>query len=351
MKRIAFIYNSVPDDNRKGLLVECAGSKTVVAIEQALIQGGNEIIPINLRSPAQLVQAFGDRGKPDYALVIAEGFLDQPSTLFNGSGAALVRQTLTELRVPFSHSSVAAMELCRHKEQTYRILQEQGISCPWHVFLKQGDVPDIPQWRFPLFVKPAGGGNSIGIDEDSLVHNARQLARRIQAVTRMLGPVEFVAEQYLPGSEYTVGVLGVEAPMVLPAVAFGTKVRSLRIKRREGKRKTQIILPQEPLYFQMQDMALKTFFALGCADVIRIDIKADSTGRLYIIDVNGTPSLAPAASLSQMAAAAGLEYGEFVNLLLFYGLQRTGQSPPIWEQVAAAEAKLNALRAQQPGVA
>jgi D-alanine-D-alanine ligase len=349
LKRIAFVYNWVPDRLHRGLLVECASGETITAIEQALLQGGNEIISINLTSQAHLHAVIEDK-RPDFAFCIAEGFLDQPGTLYNGSGAALVRRRLAQLGVPASHSSPEAMERCRNKEQTYRILQAQGVACPWHLFLEGESLPDIPQSRFPLFVKPAGGGNSIGIDRGSVVGNSRQLVRRIRAVTRSLGPVSFVAEQYLPGPEYTVGVVGNAAPVVLPAIAFGREIRTAKVKRREVG-KPRIIQPREELFLQLRELALKSFFALGCADAIRVDIKADSAGNLYVIDVNGTPSLAPAASLAQMAAAAGLEHGEFLNLLLYYGLERTGIAHTAWEQVAAAEAKLDALRDHQPVVA
>lgn len=350
MKRIAFVYNWVPDRLRRGLLVECASKSTIAAIEGALRQGGNEIIPINLTSQAHLEEVILGK-RPDFAFCIAEGFLDQIGTLYNGCGAALVRQSLAQLGVPTSHSSVAAMERCRHKDQTYQVLQAQGISCPWHLFLEGDSLPDIPQSRFPLFVKPAGGGNSIGIDQGSIVHNRHQLARRIQAVTRILGPVSFVAEQYLPGPEYTVGVVGNAAPVVLPAIAFASQIRTAKVKRREGRRETRIITPQEDLYLQLRELALNSFLALGCADAIRVDIKADGAGKLYVIDVNGTPSLAPTASLAQMAAAADLGYGEFLNLLLYYGLERTGIVQAAWEQVAAAAEKLDALRGHQPVVA
>lgn len=352
MKKIAFVYNWVPDRMRKGMLVECAAKSTITAVEQALLRGGNEIIPVNLTSADTLAEVFQQKGRPDFAFCIAEGFLHQPRTLYNGNGAALVRRSLAELGVPYSHSSVEAMERCRQKNLTYEILRARGIPCPWYVAVEEDALPDIPLSRFPLFVKPAGGGNSIGIDKGSVVRNPRQLARRISTLTRMLGPVGFVAEQFLPGPEYTVAVLGNADPVVLPPIFLGTHIRSANIKRRRKERRApQIIGLHEDLYFRLRELALQSFTALGCADVVRVDIKADAAGNLYVIDVNGTPSLAPASSLPQMAVAAGLEYAELINLLLYYGMKRAGVAFAASELVAAAEEKLSALYGDQPVVA
>lgn len=354
MKRIAFIYNSVSDAKRRGMLVECAPRHTVTAIEHALVQGGYELIPINLHSRDQLEGIFGELGKPDFAFCIAEGFLAEPQTLFNGCGAAMVRQVLTELNVPFSHSSVAAMELCRYKDRTYHALQAHGVSCPWHLHLfAQDTLLDLDCRLFPLFVKPAGGGNSVGIDAGSVVNSQEQLARRILSLHHSLGPINLIVEKFLPGSEYTVGVIGNAKPVVLPPIAFANNlIRSSDVKRRENDNgPVHIISHKEPLYCQLRELALSTFLALGCSDAIRIDIMADSEGNLYVIDVNGTPSLAPSASLAQMAAAAGIDYTGFVNLLVYFGLERIGLGNPVPEQVTAAEEKLNALREQEPVVA
>lgn len=355
LRKIAFIYNSVPKHDRVGVFAECATETTITAVEQALIQGGNETISINLRSPQQLEQVFAERGKPDFAFVIAEGFLDCPVTLYDGSGAAKVREVLAGMKIPCSHSSVAAMELCRHKERTYQTLGEYAVSIPWHISFSALDRVDevIAINRYPLFVKPSGGGNSVGIDEGSVIHSPAELKDRIDDLVRRLGPISFVAESFLPGIEYTVGIIG-NNPVVLPPVAFPKNIiRTTEVKKLEScdKIPVQIIDPREPLYLRLRDLALRTFTALGCADAVRIDIKTDVKGELYVIDVNGTPSLGPVSSMTRMARAIGLDYPEFINLLLFNGLTRTGLAGAMPEHIADAEEKLNILRLNTPVVA
>lgn len=357
MRKVAFIYNSVPSADRTGVYGECATQKTVLAIEEALVQGGNDILSVNLHSPGQLAEIFTALGTPDYAFVIAEGFLDLPTTLYDGSGAALVRETLADFGVPTSHSPAAAMELCRHKEQTYRVLQECAVSIPWYTCLSSVNPADayaVEPCRFPLFIKPAGGGNSMGIDAGSVVHTPQELVQRIEFLGEELGSVQLVAESFLPGLEYTIGVIGNLNPVVLPPLTFPQNViRSTEVKKMESRQEVPVNLlePAGPLYHRLRELALRTYAALGCADVIRVDIKADAAGNLYVIDVNGTPSLGPVSSLTRMSAALDLDYADFINLLLFYGLQRNGLAGPMHAEVAAAEEKISILRLLRPGVA
>ncbi|HBS93327.1 MAG TPA: D-alanine--D-alanine ligase, partial [Firmicutes bacterium] len=62
--------------------------------------------------------------------------------------------------------------------------------------------------KYPLFVKPAGGGNSVGIDANSVVRTSGELAQRMEVLYDLLGPISLVVEEYLPGREFTVGVIG-----------------------------------------------------------------------------------------------------------------------------------------------
>ena len=108
----------------------------------------------------------------------------------------------------------------------------------------------------------------------------------------------------------------------------------------------EIIPPEDPLYLRLRDLAVKTYKSLGCADVVRVDIKEDASGQLRVIDVHGTPSLGRAGSLARMTAAVNMDYVGFINLLLYYGLQRSGLGGDLTGPVAAADEKLSILRQQ-----
>ena len=330
--KVAFIYNSLPDKQRTGVFSECCSGKTVQSIRRALALTGCTVLPLNLWAPSQLSRFLVSQ-RPEFAFCIAEGFLADPETLYNGDGAASVRRALQAGGIPVSHSSAGVMELCRQKEQTYRVLAHNGVSCPWNLYLPGADQgwvgQDIPDSLYPLFVKPSGGGNSIGVDGGSIVNDLLQLSQRISQLSRTMGDTGIIIESDLGGMEYTVGVIGNAIPIALPPLSFPAGlVRSAAVKRQEGGGELPVlpVEPQDPIYDRLRDIAVQTFKALGAADALRIDIRADDQGRLFVIDVNGTPSLAPTASLAKMAALTGIHYEDFLALILNYGRVRMGLS-------------------------
>ncbi|MDN5346556.1 MAG: D-alanine-D-alanine ligase [Clostridia bacterium] len=333
--RILFLFNALPPSKRSGVFSECLSWHTVRRIYRALLEGQNEVYTLNLRSPEQLAGALKRLPTPSLAFILAEGLLEQPRTLYDGSGAALVRSLLGQYGIPCSHSPVASMEICRHKSLTYIRLASRGIPVPPHQLLDPSQTNLFAQAKkaakelgFPLFVKPNGGGNSLGIDRDSLVPNYHQLHNKIQAILNTLGEVPVLAEQYLPGPEYTVGIIGPNPLYVLPPLAFPAGViRSLEVKKESKTSPPAVIGLKDRHYELLGSLALKTFRAVNACDVLRIDLREDAAGNLYVIDVNGTPSLNPTASLILMAEYLNISYTQIINLILYYSLTRHGLKP------------------------
>ena len=121
--KVLFVYNAVPDDKRINCYSECITMNNVVQISHILSRKGYEIVHLNLRSPAQLQEFIYTKGPFLIAFCIAEGFLALPSTLYDGSGTPWVRQLLENISIPATHSSAAAMRICRNKDETYRVLR------------------------------------------------------------------------------------------------------------------------------------------------------------------------------------------------------------------------------------
>ncbi|MDN5344820.1 MAG: D-alanine-D-alanine ligase [Clostridia bacterium] len=330
MLRILFLFNAVPGEKRRGPFSDCLSWQTVHRIYRALLEGGNEVYPLNARSSVQVEKSLLRLPQPHLAFVLAEGYLDEPVTLYDGSGAAAVRLLLQRHGIPASHSSVAAMEICRHKHLTYQVLQQAGLPVPPHRLLRPGrellaqQLDEIEEEKgFPLFIKPDGGGNSIGVGPESVVFNLAQLADRVKALQAALGDLPVLVEKYLPGQEYTVGLIGCSPFYVLPALGFlSREVRTATIKG--NPHEMEHIFPTDRRYYYFRELAGRVLEAIGGKDALRIDLRADSVGKIYIIDVNGTPSLSPLASLTTMALATGLSYSQFINCLLYQSLLEYG---------------------------
>lgn len=332
-QKILFVYNWVCDEQRKGRLGECASTETVNAIIEALISFDMEVVPLNLFNPEQMISVIQEQMPLDVAFVIAEGFLDEPTSLFDGSGALRVREVLEMWGIPYTHSGVEGMEACRNKDLTYEHLGLKQINIPkFAVFSTPEDQDNIAYAEhvvgYPMFIKPCGGGCSIGIDEKSIVNDRTQLIEKLNQVAILTPGQPVMAETYLCGREYTVGVIGNELPSIMPIVAFPEdfSVRSQGVKKVEYQERArfEILSPGDLIGLKIREMAIKVFDALSVRDIIRIDMKEDSHGNIYVIDVNGTPSLALKGSLSFTMENIGLTHGELVVYLLYITMIRYG---------------------------
>jgi len=125
------------------------------------------------------MESFISKNQPiHFAFVLAEGYKDYPNTLYDGHGAARVRKQLNKHNIPSSHAIVESMEICQNKDFTYQRLQGEGIPYPiffvfdaHYRFRKKRILKEINLIGYPLMIKLAGGGDSIGITPKSVVHN------------------------------------------------------------------------------------------------------------------------------------------------------------------------------------
>jgi D-alanine-D-alanine ligase len=195
-------------------------------------------------------------------------------------------------------------------------------------------------------VKPAGGGNSIGISSKSVVYNFLALKKQITYLNETLGPSTLIIEKYLSGQEFTLGILGNEIKYVLPIIGFPWDfgVRDANLKKVENKlrHKFEIINEYDQRFKKLLEIGINTFDAVLANDIIRIDIKEDADGNPYVIDVNGTPSLATSGSLSYMAQQAKISHSDLINLTLYETLTRYGLKPNMFleEHILELQSKL-----------
>jgi D-alanine-D-alanine ligase len=232
---------------------------------------------------------------------------------------------------PYLFSDPLTMTACLDKAVAKRLVREAGVKTPNFAVAERGG--EIAGWaEFPAFVKPLAEGTGKGCEPASLVRTTAELQ---DAVARVFGRFRQPAliEGYLPGREFTVGivgngndarVLGV-CEIVLKANAEAN-VYSLHNKE----------LCEELVTYAPADdgearlagtRALQAYRALECRDAARIDFRSDANGEPYFLEANPLAGLNPWHSdLPILAAQNGIEFVTLIGMVLDAGLARYGQS-------------------------
>ena len=319
-----------PDDE----YAEWDSAETIAAVERALARHGDVI---RLEATDDFPQRLRD-ARPDIVFNIAEG-------LRGPNREAHVPAICEFYGIPYSGSDPFSLALCLDKARTKEILRAHDVpTADWWLARSVSEVTSIgaSDLRYPLFAKPVHEGSSKGITERNLIESPDALAPVVlELLERYQQPV--LVETYLPGAEFTCGVLdnGAEA-RVLPIVAlnFGALPSgALPIYGFEAKWLWD--RPAEPLAIfecpapipvalrlEIEHVVLRTFAALGCRDWARIDVRLDAGGRPNIVEVNPLPGILPDPAenscLPKAARAAGLDYDALIGACLQAAAARHG---------------------------
>lgn len=233
--------------------------------------------------------------------------------------------------IPFTGSPLESHVLALHKPLAKMVFRHWGIPTPAFQVFQDANQPLHPGLPFPLIVKPSSEGSSVGIGPEAVVGDEHALRA---AVARVLGEYgqSALVEQFIPGREFTVGVLGNDPPVALPPeeilfppaeVEVAGEIYGYVMKERDRveRRCPAPLAPGQRE--EIEEMALLSFHALGCLDYARVDIRMDRAGVPFVLEVNTMPGLQPGYSeLPRLAEAAGLDYVSLVDRLVEEALGR-----------------------------
>ena len=234
-------------------------------------------------------------------------------------------------QIPYIGPSAQTMKDLINKTATHRILSSRNISVPRHFQVDIGKT--APALDFPAFVKPSCESRSVGISDESVVNTLDELNKRVNHIhTRYEQPA--LVEDYLPGAEYTVLMIGNgKNQEFLPGIVTvkggnNGKFPILRSDMR-GVGITKIGIPDN-FAKEANQLCKEAVEALNCLDHVRVDMRFDANERLKIIEVNGIPGLKPIKSWSpQMytlyhGSPEGplADYQQLVHRIVESGLER-----------------------------
>lgn len=260
---------------------------------------------------------------------ISEGRGNYPSR------EAQVPSVLEMYNIPYTGSSPQCLSICLDKPLTKHILKASGIVTPHWLVVSDKQSADRVSWDnigFPLVVKPAHEGSSIGIHNCSLAQNVQEA--KALCTTSLVGynqPV--MIEQYISGREVTVGIIGSHKPDVLGIMEIKPKHRhemfmySIEVKRdyvNQVDYECPANLPKTVLE-EIKKTSLKIYSLLGCLDMARLDFRIDKQGQPYFIEINPLPGLGNHSDLVIMAGFLGISHQSLIQMILSAALERYPQ--------------------------
>ncbi len=300
---------------------------TIAAIEDALRALGHT--PVRVGDARALLRRMG-AGPLDFAAAvnIAEGYGSR-----NREAQAPVLLELAD--VPCLGSDAHALSVSLDKHLTKLLAHAAGVPTPeWgRAVWGSGLPPNRPP--LPVFVKPRYEGTAKGIAPTSRCDRHEAFLREVHRQLRLYRQ-DLIVEQFVPGAEFTVAVVGGGTP--------ADPAEALPVLQRATERKTGIGLhalerhepPGRPfehdltgdltseLEAELQRLALRVFRLLGCRDFARVDFRVGRDGRPWFLEINPLPTFAPGDTFAIVAALMGRTYTDFLAGVLGRGLHRLG---------------------------
>jgi D-alanine-D-alanine ligase len=253
----------------------------------------------------------------------------------NELGAVGLAGILALLGIPSTGGGAGEIYIQEDMALAKKLLAFEGLRYPdFMVFTPDADLETGGKLHFPLFVKPLRMDASIGVNGDSLVHNAQDLMRRIRQIHADVNDAALV-EEYIEGREIYVGIVGNHDPMVLPPVEMDFSglgngashiVHAAAKWQKNSKRYkgTRPVIPElaDELRARLQKVALEAYRALRVRDYGRVDLRLAEDGEIYVIEVNASCYLEKSSEFVAAAAAAGLDYVSLINKIAELAVER-----------------------------
>jgi D-alanine-D-alanine ligase len=343
--RIAVLANlrssvKVAADAPPDVLADFDSEETVQGVQDALRAYGHT--PFFLEADETFLDTVRER-RPDLCFNIAEG-------LRGDSRESHIPALLEMLAIPYTGSKVLTHSISLDKAVTKQVWRDSRLPTGAFQCFRYVETALDPQLAFPLFVKPVREGTGMGINARSIVNDEAELRAQVAWVIATYHQPALV-ETYLPGREFTVGLMGNtllpgQAPPsdfydacgfhVLPVLEidahkgaveglYNAEAKSYAI---DDEAAPGYLCPADiPVELEktLKRLAVRAFEALGSLDVARVDFRMGADGQPYLMEINTLPGLNPVVSDMTIAARAeGTPYERMINEILDLARRRYG---------------------------
>jgi D-alanine-D-alanine ligase len=320
--------------------------ETVEAVTAALEDAGCEVNVIDVGPDIFHVL---ERHRSDLDLVFnnAEG-LDEGELR-----EAIVPFFCEQLGIPHTGSSPKTFINTMDKAAAKRLVAYDGVATPRFQVMRSPGDPLQPGLVFPLIVKPACEGTSIGITQASRVHDDRGLRAQVERILDTYHQPALV-EEFIEGTEYTIGLVG---SYVLPILQVDLAkipgrpvVRDAHVKEIDTAFSEGLSFDAAPdRYRDFPAAAVRAHAALEALDYNRMDFRLRDN-QLYFLEANPIPGIDPATSdLPAMARRAGVSHGGLMAMILYEAARRYARHPAHARRFAGTCERLGEVATAQVG--
>jgi D-alanine-D-alanine ligase len=321
----------VPPDSIEGLSdKEIAPWKTEYDVTASLQNLGHAVVSLGLDTDLGDLRRAVDEFKPHIVFNLLEEF----------DGEAVFDQNVVSflelMRVAYTGSGPRGLILSRDKALSKQILKYHRIRVPdFAVFPMGRKVRKPRQLRYPLFVKSLVEEASLGISQASIVESDEKLVERVAFIHDKLG-TDAIAEQYIDGREFYVGILGNQRLQVLPVweLVFTRapkdlpRIATARVKWDASYQDRHGITTHEARDLDADTtsaivrLCKRAYRALDITGYARMDLRMSEDGQVYLIECNPNPQLAYDEDFANAAEHAGMSYEALIHRIISLGLQR-----------------------------
>lgn len=300
----------------------------------------------------------------NHARLLSDLIANPPTFVFNLCDTGYRNEALHELHVPalleilgipYSGAGPTCLGLCYDKALVRAVAGVHGVPVLVETFVNANVSGAAISSVFPALVKPNRGDGSVGITQESVVHNAEEARACLTRLRAEFPAQDMLIQEFLCGPEYSIGLIG--NPEVgftmLPLLEVdysGLDPQLPRILSHESKSDpesaywTQITYREarldEHTRQRLFGYARLLFQRLGCRDSTRFDFRADATGNIKLLEVNPNPAWCWDGKLNLMAGFAGYSYAVLLRLILETAQLRVaaiGSVKPVAESTLAGK--------------
>lgn len=290
--------------------------ETVDAIDTALQKMGFETEQVG--NCFQVIESLAAGKSWDLVFNIAEG-------LYGDGRESVIPAILDQYKIPYVFSGPVILGISLNKYLTRLIVSSADVPVSPGMLVSEVEDTERCNLKYPLFIKPVSEGTGKGITERSLVNSPAELKEMAEYILKRFDQPALV-EEYLPGREFTVGIIGSGEE----AVAIGGMEIECRdnlpysVEFKENYQEFCKYIPMADEFMEeCKTLALQAWKALGGVDGGRVDVKADRNGRMCFMEVNPLAGLHPVHSdLPILSRMRGIQYQTLIEMIMKSAIKR-----------------------------